>query len=279
MATLNNYILNNLENYNKELSETTVDIFIKYVNLINEFIIECCENLYMKNINYNIYTIKKGVETLSHIFSILLLYTMNLELVYHHCQNSLFYYIEFISQISGENNFLQLTLKDSALFVYKKTIFEINNDYKSSFVISEKDNLKIDTINYLIKIYNSLLYLLIEKHTFSIDNKSSLLKEISANIQKITNRIINLFFVKKDANNEVDTIEQLKVIYYLIEFIKNKQIEISFFIFIDNFIKKLSKSNLSFDKINKLTTSLNGEIMEELLNNNSITKAINLLFN
>lgn len=275
MATLNNYILNNLENYNKELSETTVNIFIKYVNLINEFIIECCENLYMKNINYNIYIIKKGVETLSHIFTILLLYTMNLELVYHHCQNSLFYYIEFISQISGENNFLQLTLKDSALFVYKKTIFEINNDYKSSFVISEKDNLKIDTINYLIKIYNSLLYLLIEKHTFSIDNKSSLLKEISANIQKITNRIINLFFVKKDANNELDTIEQLKVIYYLIEFIKNKQIEISFFIFIDNFIKKISKNKLS---LNTITTKLNSEKMEFLLNENSTTKAINLLF-
>jgi hypothetical protein len=275
MATLNNYILNNLENYNKELSETTIDIFIKYVNLMNEFIIECCENLYMKNINYNIYIIKKGVETLSHIFSILLLYTMNLELVYHHCQNSLFYYIEFISQISGENNFLQLTLKDSALFVYKKTIFEINNDYKSSFVISEKDNLKIDTINYLIKIYNSLLYLLIEKHNFSIDNKSSLLKEISANIQKITNRIINLFFVKKDANNEVDTIEQLKVIYYLIEFIKNKQIEISFFIFIDNFIKKISKNKLS---LNTITTKLNSEKMEFLLNENSTTKAINLLF-
>ena len=275
MATLNNYILNNLENYNKELSETTIDIFIKYVNLMNEFIIECCENLYMKNINYNIYIIKKGVETLSHIFSILLLYTMNLELVYHHCQNSLFYYIEFISQISGENNFLQLTLKDSALFVYKKTIFEINNDYKSSFVISEKDNLKIDTINYLIKIYNSLLYLLIEKHNFSIDNKSSLLKEISANIQKITNRIINLFFVKKDANNEVDTIEQLKVIYYLIEFIKNKQIEISFFIFIDNFIKKISKNKLS---LNTITTKLNSEKMEFLLNDNSTTKAINLLF-
>ena len=275
MATLNNYILNNLENYNKELSETTVDIFIKYVNLINEFIIESCENLYMKNINYNIYIIKKGVETLSHIFSILLLYTMNLELVYHHCQNSLFYYIEFISQISGENNFLQLTLKDSALFVYKKTIFEINNDYKSSFVISEKDNLKIDTINYLIKIYNSLLYLLLEKHTFSTDNKSSLLKEISSNIQKITNRIINLFFVKKDANNEVDTIEQLKVIYYLIEFIKNKQIEISFFIFIDNFIKKISKNKLS---LNRITTKLNSEKMEFLLNENSTTKAINLLF-
>ena len=234
----------------------------------------------MKNINYNRYIIKKGIETLSHIFNILLLYTMNLELTYHHCQKCLFYYIEFIGQTSGENNFLQLTLKDSALFVYKKTIFEINNDHKNSFVISEKDNLKVEMINYLIKIYNGLLYLLIDKHNFSIDNKSSILKEISNNIQKITNRIVNLFFTTKDKENkDLSIIEQLKVIDYFIECIKNKEIEINFFIFIDNFIKKLSKSNLSFDKINKLTTSLNGEIMEELLNNNSITKAINLLFN
>jgi|LakMenEpi03Aug12_release.lakeMendotaPanAssembly.Ray.scaffolds.fasta_scaffold162452_2 hypothetical protein len=280
MATLNNYILSNLENYNKELSETSLDVFIKYINLINEYIIQCCENLYVKNINYNRYIIKKGIETLSHIFNILLLYTMNLELTYHHCQKCLFYYIEFIGQTSGENNFLQLTLKDSALFVYKKTIFEINNDHKNSFVISEKDNLKVEMINYLIKIYNGLLYLLIDKHNFSIDNKSSILKEISNNIQKITNRIVNLFFTTKDKENkDLSIIEQLKVIDYFIECIKNKEIEINFFIFIDNFIKKLSKSNLSFDKINKLTTSLNGEIMEELLNNNSITKAINLLFN
>jgi hypothetical protein len=280
MATLNNYILSNSENYNKELSETSLDVFIKYINLINEYIIQCCENLYVKNINYNRYIIKKGIETLSHIFNILLLYTMNLELTYHHCQKCLFYYIEFIGQTSGENNFLQLTLKDSALFVYKKTIFEINNDHKNSFVISEKDNLKVEMINYLIKIYNGLLYLLIDKHNFSIDNKSSILKEISNNIQKITNRIVNLFFTTKDKENkDLSIIEQLKVIDYFIECIKNKEIEINFFIFIDNFIKKLSKSNLSFDKINKLTTSLNGEIMEELLNNNSITKAINLLFN
>ena len=280
MATLNNYILSNSENYNKELSETSLDVFIKYINLINEYIIQCCENLYVKNINYNRYIIKKGIETLSHIFNILLLYTMNLELTYHHCQKCLFYYIEFIGQTSGENNFLQLTLKDSALFVYKKTIFEINNDHKNSFVISEKDNLKVEMINYLIKIYNGLLYLLIDKHNFSIDNKSSILKEISNNIQKITNRIVNLFFTTKDKENkDLSIIKQLKVIDYFIECIKNKEIEINFFIFIDNFIKKLSKSNLSFDKINKLTTSLNGEIMEELLNNNSITKAINLLFN
>ena len=270
MATLNNYILSNLENYNKELYETSLDVFIKYINLINEYIIQCCENLYVKNINYNRYIIKKGIETLSHIFNILLLYTMNLELTYHHCQKCLFYYIEFIGQTSGENNFLQLTLKDSALFVYKKTIFEINNDHKNSFVISEKDNLKVEMINYLIKIYNGLLYLLIDKHNFSIDNKSSILKEISNNIQKITNRIVNLFFTTKDKENkDLSIIKQLKVIDYFIECIKNKEIEINFFIFIDNFIKKLSKSNLSFDKINKLTTILNGEKMEDLLNDNS----------
>ena len=125
---------------------------------------------------------------------------------------------------------------------------------------------------------------MLDKHNFPIDDKTLLFKEITSNIQKITNRIVNLFFTMKDKdklkeNKDLYIIEQLKIIDYFIECIKNKEIEINFFIFIDNFIKKLSKSNLSFDKINKLTTILNGEKMEDLLNNNSITKAINLLFN
>ena len=81
---------------------------------------------------------------------------------------------------------------------------------------------------------------------------------------------------KLKENKDLYIIEQLKIIDYFIECIKNKEIEINFFIFIDNFIKKLSKSNVSFDK---LITKLNSEKMEDLLNDNSITKAINLLFN
>lgn len=41
-----------------------------------------------------------------------------------------YFYIEFIEQISDNNvTFLQLSSRDAILFVYKRTIFELNNEY------------------------------------------------------------------------------------------------------------------------------------------------------
>ena len=49
-------------------------------------------------------------------------------MVYFHCKKAYYYYIEFIGQISDDSHsYLQLTSKDATLFVYKKTIFEVDN--------------------------------------------------------------------------------------------------------------------------------------------------------
>ena len=70
------------------------------------------------------YVYLKGVESLTYIFNMLIMYTKNLSLTYYHCEKSLFYYIEFIGQIGDDNHsFLQLSSKDAILFIYKKTIF------------------------------------------------------------------------------------------------------------------------------------------------------------
>lgn len=276
--TINVYSLQNAENYKNVLSNTLSDVFIKYVNLINEFIIQCCENLYIKNINYNRYIMKKGVETLSHVFKMLLLYSMNLELTYHHCQKSLFYYIEFIGQISGDNqNLLQLTLKDSTLFVYKKTIFDINNEVRNKFEISFNDKIKMDAIMYLIKIYNGLLCLLIEKHEFPRDNQVSLLNEMSENIQKVTNTIVNLY----TSNNDLNFVEQLKIIDCFVDCLKNKQLENdNVFALFDGFIKKLSHKSLTLDLsfLEKIFKKLNSDKFDDLLLESSNKKTINWLF-
>jgi len=276
--TINTYSLQNADNYNKVLSSTLSDVFIKYVNLINEFIIQCCENLYVKNINYNRYIIKKGVETLSHVFKMLLLYSMNLELTYHHCHKSLFYYIEFIGQISGDNqNLLQLTLKDSTLFVYKKTIFDINNEIRNKFDMSFNEKTKMDVIMHLIKIYNELLYLLIEKHEFPRDNQVSLLNEMSHNVQKVTNTIVNLY----TGNNDLNFLEQLKIIDCFVECIKNKQLENNnVFSLFDTFIKKLSHKSITLDLsfLEKIFKKLNSEKFNDLLLEEPNKKTINWLF-
>jgi len=276
--TINVYSLHNVENYNSSLSNTVSDVFIKYINLINEFIIQCCENVCFKNVNYNRYIINKGIETLAHVFKMLLLYTMNLELTYHHCQKSLFYYIEFVGQISGDNQqLLQLTLKDSTLFVYKKSIFDINNEKRSNFKILNNDKIAMDIIAYLIKIYNSLLYVLIEHHEFPSDNQSSLLNEMTINVQRVTNNLINLFTNSK----LLDYIEQLKIIEHFIETIKNKDCEINkIFNLFDVFIKKMSCQTSNFDLSNseKIIEKINSKCFDDFLIDNSNKKTINWLF-
>ena len=80
------------------------------------------------------FVIQRGIETITHIFNTLLLYTKNIELTIFHCKRAYIYYVEFIGQIGDDkNSYLQLNSKDATLFVYKKTIFEINNEYRKWF--------------------------------------------------------------------------------------------------------------------------------------------------
>ena len=76
------------------------------------------------------------------------MYTKNLELTVHHCKKAFLYYVEFIGQIGDDNHtFLQLNSKDATLFVYKKTIFDINNEYKKkvTYTLNETKKLKCET--------------------------------------------------------------------------------------------------------------------------------------
>ena len=98
-----------------------------------------------KNNNVKLNIVTKGIESISHIFTFILLYTKNLELTVYHTKKSYLYYNEFINQINDENNsFLKLNSKDAILFIYKKSIFEINK--KKGFVIDKKNIHFCDTV-------------------------------------------------------------------------------------------------------------------------------------
>ena len=131
---MNNHILQNSDNYLHEYSHNTHEIFVKYTAIISEFICQYNENIKIKKIEYYNYVFIKGIETLCHVFKTILLYTKNLNITYIQCQKAVYYYIEFICQIGdSSHSFLQLNSKDATLFVYKKTIFEINNEIIKDF--------------------------------------------------------------------------------------------------------------------------------------------------
>jgi len=170
--------LENKENYLKKYKSTVIEQISKYMAIINEFSHQIDANFKSTNEEYKKFVIKKGLETLLHVFKFLLLYTKNLELTFYNSKKALYYYIEFISQIGEESHeFLKLTPKDAILFVYKKTIFLLDENYVKSFKTNKTDLLKIENFGYLADLQS--------RYFFEKLNKN---KVIGENIQ-----IVNLF--------------------------------------------------------------------------------------
>jgi hypothetical protein len=149
-----NYLLYNVANYKVSIDNSVTEILTKFVRVIVEYMRFISEKITMKNKQYYKFIFERGIETLMHIFSIIFYYTKNLELTFYHCQKAYYFYIEFIEQISDDNvTFLQLSSRDAILFVYKKTIFDLHNEYRKNIpepTIEEKNILSIVVSNTYI---------------------------------------------------------------------------------------------------------------------------------
>tara|TARA_B100000902_G_C27314601_1_gene920478 strand:- start:2891 stop:3706 length:816 start_codon:yes stop_codon:yes gene_type:complete len=206
------------DNYKAKLKYSTAEIFVKYKGIIEEYLVQCVESISISNVQYHRYILCKGIETISHVFRILLLHTNNLELTYHHCQKAFYYYVEFIDQIGNETHtFLQLNSKDASLFVYKKTIYEIQNEYSRARTnefqqeqpVEETRTIILNNVERLIGIYNRSIYDIVNTNMVDIN----LIKIVDVKINKFVQHLLNLSLVDKEADYE----EALKIVEQLDE--------------------------------------------------------------
>ena len=230
----NFYNITNTDNYKHTITCNVENILDRYLSVLNEYFKHLEEsNFNIKNRYYK-YIITNGINCINNIFKILLLYTNNIELVIYHTQKAFIYYIEFITQIGDENNnFLQLNSKDATLFVYKKTIFEINNDIKKDLIIKKDKKKILENTNTYILLTRKIIddYINIDNNNIYID--------VQSKIMPIFKKLIEVLFIN---NTDVD----LKYKIDIIENILNKDISNSE-IFITNLqtiIKKLKRKIL-----------------------------------
>ena len=160
------YSLHNNENFKNESSFDINDAIKKYAELIIEYFKFIMENIKMKNINLLRFIIIRGLDTITNIFLYIIYFTKNIDLTYFHSQKSYYFYVEFVSQISDdEKMFLQLTSRDATIYVYKKTIFDINNELKKlNEEVTEEFKLKMNIIKSYINLYQTYLIKIIYKN-------------------------------------------------------------------------------------------------------------------
>ena len=80
------YSLQNIDNYKTEYDAPITEIFAKYMGLVSIYVGQCVESVSIRDVCYYKYIVFKGLETINHIFTLLLLYTKNLLVTTHYVQ-------------------------------------------------------------------------------------------------------------------------------------------------------------------------------------------------
>ena len=204
----NNYILNNPNNYKKILNYHWKEIVDKYLELIMEYIKYIFENIKIKKTNLSKYIMIRGLDTITHVFRFLLLYTKNLNMTYYNSQKAFYYYVEFIDQISEEEiSYLKLNSNDAILYVYKKTIYQVNETYRKNIDVLTKDE------KHIFEIFNEYIYVFkytIMEFIYENDWKSDNYVKMNQLIRKIYEKILEKNKNTDDIKNHIQWLKHEK---------------------------------------------------------------------
>jgi hypothetical protein len=264
MTVSNNhsFSLHNIELFKKIFDTPLNHVIEKYSNLVNEYINFICENIQIRTKPYTRFIIIRGFDTITNVFNHILYYTKNIDLAYFHSQKSFYFYVEFIGQISNDQNtFLQLSSRDAIIYVYKKTLFEINNEYRKKFVLPTlEEQEKYIGLNEYVKIYKLIFTKMIGEEDFLLhENKKKYLIENHKINQKINDTNMNpeqlaffqLFINKLLTFSTIKTDSFFECLLLMLKKIKNKTIHKEK-LYLENFELYLHESNTKL--INWLTT-------------------------
>lgn len=225
------YSLQNIDNYFDRVDVSIEYILDKYIQIIMDYMKLVTDKIHIKKKSYYKFIFTKGIETISSVFKYLLYFTKNIDLTYYHSQKSFYFYVEFIEQISNDqNSFLQLSCREATLFVYKKTIFEINHDFRKDMnECNPKEKELFLTLDYYLQCYKMILDVCITNNdSFSFENTEVYIQYLCDSLQQygalfhhiplpepISTMFHNFVYVLRDKEIGVDTLFKL-----LVEFLK-----------------------------------------------------------
>ena len=274
---MKNFILSNVENYNNELVNNEHILFLKYIGLIHELIQGCMEHITIRKEDYLKYILVKGIKNTYYIYIFLLLYTKNLELTVYHTQKSIIYYVEFISQLEEDtNNLLKLNSKDATLYIYKKTIFEVNEAIRTKYSESAATKSKLEILHLYIEFYNTTFSHFVSNFDFKTNNIGELQKIVFTKLYNIVDSIIQLPILYK--HNQVSVKHKLEDLHILLNIFNNSYsyefIHKNYLYLLEYCIKKIHK--IEIDNV-KIKNKLNDLDIESKLQNYSVCKIFNYL--
>ena len=157
--------------------------------------------------------------------------------------------------------------KDACLFVYKKTVYDINEEFRKTFEIKDKNVNKVELFKRKVMLIDEIEQLLLEKFINEYE-EYNWLNKLRINIVKIMEEICSL--TVKDLNNK-NKFQKIQTFLDIIK-LKNPSVDKTISL-IYNFVKKINKNTTTLNKIN------NTLLLKEIeFDNMSPIKIVNKLF-
>jgi hypothetical protein len=223
------FSLNEEVNYKQELDATTNVILRKYAELLTEYIKFIVGHVNIHNGNYLKFIITRGLDTVTNVFNNILYHTKNMDVTYYHSQKAFYFYIEFISQITeAEKLFLQLSSRDASIYVYKKTIFDINT--KNVKPCSNETSDDFNVISQNVELYKLIMMKIIEgqSRVQGQDYKLEQFEDIIVKLMKIddttTKKISNIIDILYNKIQNTDKF--LEIVLLLIKKVIKKSVNL-----------------------------------------------------
>ena len=238
------YVLYNINNYKPSIVNSSQEILTKFVNVLVNYMKFISEKINLKNKTYYKFILERGIHTIIHVFTMVFYYTRNLDLTYYHSQKAYYFYIEFIEQISDESvTFLQLNSRDAILFVYKKTIYELNSDYIKNKSESNVENEKIfELLDIYMPLFKNIIHYLIHHKSFNYESNQSYVPKCCEYVLMI-NELFNKYKLKATF---------LELLFLFTNSILEKDISVKNFLELtEDFIKRISKKKIINEHILK----------------------------
>lgn len=196
-------------------------IFSKYVSAIKEYFEVVNKSDSIKNLVNAKSTLLIGLNAIHRVFEIVLLKTKNVETACYYSQKSVYYYSQYMEQISAADLLTTLNHTDAVMFVYKKTICEIYDKDESTqnilSVFSDHDDaLNINEsevrgiMNNIYQFVNILFFW--ENASFTFDNRyylSQFLDKYASDFDLVKNQLPYLEMLQNKTEMSFEKYEEI----------------------------------------------------------------------
>lgn len=205
-------------------SEIKYRIVEKYYTTIENYFLQL-ENAIESNKNIDVKNCMMiGLNLIHRIFDYVLIRTKNIEKAYYYAERTCIYYIEYVEQIHKTNLHMSLNQSDAILFVYKKTIFELDKgddnkvfDTITNIMTFDEEITKLNDDDYsswmaqLFTIIHSFFYWSNETITFAErrDMSKILLKQYMNNADKMKLQVAYLEILQEKLTIQYGTYKEL----------------------------------------------------------------------